>query len=83
MADKLILNADLNYKTAEFIPEKCVVEKVIEVSESEFKKFYEKPMQGYDCYLYCYNKQELQFAQSQLQDQEQEQDETQSPVMSL
>ena len=42
-----------------------------------------QPGQGYDCYLYCYNKQELQFAQSQLQDQEQEQDETQSPVMSL
>ncbi|MCM1062767.1 MAG: hypothetical protein NC452_21200, partial [Eubacterium sp.] len=45
MADKLILNVDLNYKTAEFSPEKCVVEKVIEVSESEFKKFCEKPMQ--------------------------------------
>lgn len=39
--------------------------------------------QGYDCYLYCYNKQELELAQSQLQDQEQEQDEIQSPVMSL
>ncbi|MCM1062702.1 MAG: DUF6329 domain-containing protein [Eubacterium sp.] len=45
MADKLILNVDLNYKTAEFSPEQCVVEKVIEVSESEFKKFCEKPMQ--------------------------------------
>lgn len=44
MADKLILNADLNYKTAEFTPEKCTVEKVIEVSETEFRKFYEKPM---------------------------------------
>lgn len=40
-----------------------------------------QPGQGYDCYLYCYNKQELQFAQAQLQDQEQ--DEIQSPVMSL
>ncbi len=38
-----------------------------------------QPGQGYDCYLYCYNKQELQLAQSQ----EQEQGETQSPVMSL
>ena len=43
-----------------------------------------QPGQGYDCYLYCYNKQELELAQSQLlQDQEQEQDEVQSPVMSL
>ena len=42
-----------------------------------------QPGQGYDCYLYCYNKQELQLAQPQLQDHEQEQDETQSPVMSL
>ena len=43
-----------------------------------------QPGQGYDCYLYCYNKQELELAQSQLlQDQEQEQDEIQSPVMSL
>lgn len=40
-----------------------------------------QPGQGYDCYLYCYNKQELQLAQAQLQDQEQ--DEVQSPVMSL
>lgn len=40
-----------------------------------------QPGQGYDCYLYCYNKQELQLAQAQLQDQER--DEVQSPVMSL
>lgn len=40
-----------------------------------------QPGQGYDCYLYCYNKQELVLAQSQLQ--EQKQDEVQSPVMSL
>ena len=40
-----------------------------------------QPGQGYDCYLYCYNKQELELAQSQLQ--KQEQDEVQSPVMSL
>lgn len=36
-----------------------------------------QPGQGYDCYLYCYNKQELQLAQAQLQDQER--DEVQSP----
>lgn len=42
-----------------------------------------QPGQGYDCYLYCYNKQELQLAQSGLQAHEQEQDEIQSPVMSL
>ena len=40
-----------------------------------------QPGQGYDCYLYCYNKQELVLSQSQLQ--EQKQDEIQSPVMSL
>ena len=42
-----------------------------------------QPGRGYDCYLYCYNKQELKLAQSQMQDQEQEQSESQSPVMSL
>lgn len=36
MADKLVLNADLNYKTVEFTPEKCTVEKIIEVSDTEF-----------------------------------------------
>lgn len=46
MADKLILNADLNYKAVDYAPEKCVVEKVIEVSESEFRKFYEKPLKS-------------------------------------
>ena len=46
MADKLVLNVDLNYKTAEFSPEKCTVEKVIEVSEAEFKRLYEKLMKS-------------------------------------
>ena len=55
MADKLVLNADLNYKTAEFTPEKCTVEKVIEVSETEFRKFYEKPMKP-NYYLSPYKK---------------------------
>lgn len=55
MADKLVLTADLNYKTAEFTPEKCTVEKVIEVSETEFRKFYEKPMKS-NYYLTPYKK---------------------------
>lgn len=46
MADKLILNADLNYKATDYDPGKCTVEKVIEVPESEFRKFYEKPMKS-------------------------------------
>ncbi len=44
MADKLILNADLNYKTVDYTPEKCVVEKVIDVYDTEFKSLIEKPM---------------------------------------
>ncbi len=55
MADKLVLNADLNYKTVEFTPEKCTVEKIIEVSDTEFKTFYEKPMKS-NYYLTPYKK---------------------------
>ena len=44
MADKLILNANMIRKADRFIPKKCTVEKVIEVSDSEFKKFIENPM---------------------------------------
>ena len=46
MADKLILNADLNYKAVDYAPERCVVEKVIEVYDTEFKSFIEKPMKN-------------------------------------
>ncbi|MCM1167499.1 MAG: DUF6329 domain-containing protein [Lachnospiraceae bacterium] len=45
MADNLILNADMVCKADRFAPKKCVVEKVIEVSDSEFKKFIETPME--------------------------------------
>ncbi|MCM1167635.1 MAG: hypothetical protein NC401_16680 [Ruminococcus sp.] len=45
MADNLILNANLICKADRFDPKKCAVEKVIEVSETEFKKFVEKPME--------------------------------------
>ena len=45
MADKLILNADLNYKTVDYTPEKCIVEKVIDVYDTEFKSFLENPVQ--------------------------------------
>ena len=44
MADKLVLNANMICKADRFIPKKCAVEKVIEVSASEFKKFIENPM---------------------------------------
>ena len=46
MADKLILNANMVCKADRFVPKKCAVEKVIEVSDTEFKKFIEKPMDG-------------------------------------
>lgn len=44
MADKLILNANMICKADRFVPKKCMVEKVIEVSDSEFKTFIENPM---------------------------------------
>lgn len=44
MADKLILNANMICKSSGFRPQKCAVEKVIEVSNSEFKKLIENPM---------------------------------------
>lgn len=44
MADKLVLNANMICKADRFEPKKCTVEKVIEVSNSEFKKFIENPM---------------------------------------
>lgn len=45
MADKLILNANMICKADRFDTKKCAVEKVIEVSDSEFKKFIETPME--------------------------------------
>ena len=45
MADKLILNANLICKADRFTPREIVVEKVIEVYNTEFKGFLEKPMQ--------------------------------------
>ena len=51
MADKLILNANMICKADRFVPKKCTVEKVIEVSDSEFKKFIENPMKR-NYYLY-------------------------------
>lgn len=44
MADKLIINANMIRKADRFVPKKCAVEKVIEVSDSEFKTFIENPM---------------------------------------
>lgn len=44
MADKLILNANMIHKADRFVPKKCTVEKVIEVSDSEFRAFTENPM---------------------------------------
>lgn len=43
MADKLILNANMICKSSGFKPQKCAVEKVIEVSDEEFRHFIEAP----------------------------------------
>lgn len=43
MADKLILNANMICKSSGFKPQKCAVEKVIEVSQEEFQHFIEAP----------------------------------------
>lgn len=43
MADKLILNANMICKSSGFKPQKCSVEKVIEVSGAEFQRFIEAP----------------------------------------
>lgn len=53
MAEKLILNANLTCKADRFVPKKCAVEKVIEVSDSEFKTFIENPMKR-NYYLAAY-----------------------------
>ena len=53
MADKLILNANMIRKADRFVHKKCAVEKVIEVSGSEFRKFIENPMK-YNYYLPAY-----------------------------
>ena len=45
MAEKLIINADMVCKADRFSPQKYEVEKVIEVSESEFRAFAEKAVQ--------------------------------------
>lgn len=44
MADKLILNANMIRKADRFVSQKCTVEKIIEVSDSEFRTFIENPM---------------------------------------
>ena len=44
MPDKLVLNANMVCKADRFVPKKCTVEKVIEVSDSEFRTFIENPM---------------------------------------
>ncbi len=50
MADKLILNANMICKADRFVPKKCAVEKVIEVSHEEFRHFIENPT-GRNYYL--------------------------------
>ena len=45
MAEKLILNATLNRKADYYALKKCVVEKVVELPETEFKKLLDKPLQ--------------------------------------
>jgi len=45
MAEKMILNAVMNRKADCYETKKCVVEKVIDVYETEFKKMIEKPLE--------------------------------------
>lgn len=53
MADKLILNADLICKADRFVPKECAVEKVIELSDAEFRRFIENPLER-NYYLAAY-----------------------------
>lgn len=53
MADKLILNANMICKADRFVPKKCAVEKVIEVSHEEFQNFIEN-LTGRNYYLTQY-----------------------------
>ena len=45
MVEKMILNAVMNRKADCYETKKCVVEKVIDVHETEFKKMLEKPLE--------------------------------------
>lgn len=45
MAEKLIINANLVCKADRFVPKKCAVEKVIEVTDTEFRRLIEKPLE--------------------------------------
>ena len=45
MADKLILNTNLVCKADRFVPKKCAVEKVIEVTDTAFGRLIEKPLE--------------------------------------
>ncbi len=45
MAEKIIMNAVMNRKADCYETKKCVVEKVIDVHETEFKKMLEKPLE--------------------------------------
>ena len=46
MADKLILNTNLVCKADRFVPKKCAVEKVIEVTDTAFGRLIEKPLES-------------------------------------
>ena len=45
MNDKLIINANLNYKASGYMRDKCVVEKVIEIPETDFKRLLAAPLE--------------------------------------
>lgn len=45
MAEKMILNAVMNRKADFYEPKRCMIEKVIDVYETEFKKMLEKPLE--------------------------------------
>ena len=45
MNDKLIINTNLNYKASGYMRDKCVVEKVIEIPETDFKRLLAAPLE--------------------------------------
>ena len=45
MKDKLIINTNMNYKASKYLPEKFVVEKVVEIPGKDFKRLLAAPLE--------------------------------------
>ena len=45
MKDKLVINTNLNYKASSYVPDKCVVERVVEISGTDFKRLLAAPLE--------------------------------------